>query len=68
MSILPFEKKLWGIETEDEKEEEDEEDIVFHCSRCDLAIVRNSREHDECATSDDKEWFCSPCMDWGTSD
>jgi len=36
-------------------------DIVFHCGDCRTAIIRNSREHDECITKDDKTWYCGDC-------
>jgi len=36
-------------------------DIVFHCGECRTAIIRNSREHDECITKDDKTWYCGDC-------
>ncbi len=35
--------------------------IVFYCKGCDLAIVRDSREHDECITKDGVNWYCGDC-------
>lgn len=39
----------------------DEEDIVFKCATCDVAIVRNSKEHDECWTVNGEDWICGDC-------
>jgi hypothetical protein len=40
---------------------EPKEDIVFNCADCGTAIVRNSREHDDCWTEDDEDWYCGDC-------
>jgi hypothetical protein len=48
----------------EEEEEEEEEDIVFHCSHCEVSIVQNSREHDDCITTNDIDWFCGDCHDF----
>ena len=38
-------------------------DIVFCCSRCDKAIVRNSEEHDNCHCDEDGDvWWCEDCV------
>lgn len=45
--------------------------IAFTCAGCDVEIIKNSREHDECWTKNDKDWFCGDCAcEWGmdTSD
>jgi hypothetical protein len=41
--------------------EEETEEIVFHCCSCDVAIIRNSPEHDECNTEDGETWYCGDC-------
>jgi len=49
---------------EDDEEEEEEDDIVFHCCSCNVGIIRNSREHDECWTDiddDEEKWYCADC-------
>ena len=53
-----------GEMSEDEKSEVQESEIVFKCFHCDTAIVRNSREHDNCITVDGEEWFCVHCLDF----
>ena len=40
---------------------ESDEDIVFCCARCNKAIIRNSKEHDECFTINDDDWYCGDC-------
>lgn len=35
--------------------------IAFKCAGCDVEIIKNSREHDECWTKNDKDWFCGDC-------
>tara|TARA_R110002110_G_scaffold403595_1_gene621435 strand:- start:60 stop:863 length:804 start_codon:yes stop_codon:yes gene_type:complete len=38
------------------------EDIVFKCSRCDVAIIRNSEEHDNCRSNEEGDvWWCMHC-------
>ena len=37
-------------------------DIVFKCSRCDVAIIRNSEEHDNCQSNEEGDvWWCMHC-------
>ena len=51
-------------EDEDDEDEDDEDDvdIVFKCSRCDVAIIRNSEEHDNCRSNEDGDvWWCMYC-------
>jgi hypothetical protein len=48
-------------ETHDDEEEE-EDDIVFKCSRCDVAIIRDSEEHDNCRSNEEGDvWWCMHC-------
>ena len=49
-------------EEEEEEEEEDDADIVFKCSRCDVAIIRDSEEHDNCRSNEEGDvWWCMHC-------
>ena len=59
-----FLKKEDNEDEDDEDEEEEEEDIVFHCCHCEVSIVRDSREHDDCTTTNDIDWFCGDCHDF----
>ena len=54
------EVKLTTEKIEDDSDIE-EDDRVFSCSNCELDIIRNSNEHDNCVTCDDKNWFCQDC-------
>jgi hypothetical protein len=36
-------------------------DIIFRCETCDVAIIRNSKEHDECWTKNGDDWICGHC-------
>ena len=44
-------------------ESSDEEDIVFHCTNCKKAIVRDSQEHDfaKFDENDEDKWYCWQC-------
>ena len=48
-------------EDEEKKEKDEEDDIVFCCDRCNKAIIRNSKAHDECFTINDNDWYCGDC-------
>lgn len=48
-------------EEDEESEDEEEEYIIFNCARCDVGIVNNSRDHDNCITNDGKKWWCLEC-------
>jgi hypothetical protein len=41
--------------------QEEETDIVFQCNHCNINMVRNSREHDNCLTTDGDHWYCEKC-------
>ena len=56
----PFALFLCGIQ---EDTDEEEIDIVFNCANCGEPIERNSPEHDECITRNDKDWYCGDCHD-----
>jgi len=43
--------------------EGEQDDIVFNCNECGTAIIRNSKEHDECYSKDDGHWYCGDCND-----
>jgi hypothetical protein len=47
----------------EDSEEEEEEDIAFHCFTCEIPIVRNSEEHDHsgCLEHDEDKWYCGNC-------
>jgi len=45
-----------------------ENTIVFCCAKCGIPVIQNSREHDECITSDGEEWFCGNCHEFCISD
>ena len=53
------------IEKEEEKEEKEEnKDIVFDCYDCGIAVIRDSREHDECVCveyTNGERWYCGNC-------
>jgi hypothetical protein len=59
----------WAKEALDELTEEakeqikEENDIVFNCASCNVGIVRDSCEHDECITADGDAWYCFKCSD-----
>ena len=43
-------------------DEECNADIVFKCSRCDVAIIRDSEEHDNCRSNEEGDvWWCMHC-------
>jgi hypothetical protein len=44
-----------------EVEEEEEEDIVFHCESCKKAIVRDSEDHDFSKCDMEDKWYCVDC-------
>ena len=46
----------------------EEEEVVFSCAGCNIPIVRNSWEHDNCKTKDDEDWYCMDCEIPGESD
>jgi hypothetical protein len=50
-------------EESDEEESDEDSNIVFNCSGCDRAIVRDSIAHDNCITKDGKKWYCLDCFD-----
>ena len=39
----------------------DLEDVVFCCEGCNRAIIRYSKEHDNCNTRDGEIWYCMDC-------
>ena len=40
----------------------DNSNIVFHCDECSKAIIRDSREHDQCICNGDGDrWWCEMC-------
>ena len=57
-----------GEEEEDEEEKEEHQNIVFHCVHCHKAIDRDSRDHDECITSNGEDWFCGDCFEFCDDD
>lgn len=44
-------------------ESSEEEEIVFHCTTCKKAIIRNSQEHDfaKFDENDEDKWYCWEC-------
>ena len=67
-----YEGKYWTLceecyrkdqeESDEEEDDEDDVDIVFKCSRCDVAIIRNSEEHDNCQSNEEGDvWWCMHC-------
>jgi len=42
-------------------EEEEEDDIVGCCEKCDMEIVRDSDEHDNCLIGADDKFYCQHC-------
>ena len=43
------------------KKEYEKRQVVFACAACGKAIIKDSIEHDNCHTSDGKNWFCQDC-------
>ena len=39
-------------------------EIVFRCAHCSKAIVRDSRDHDECIANENDVWFCGDCHEY----
>ena len=35
--------------------------IIFKCSECFVPIIKDSRKHDECITTDGVNWVCGDC-------
>lgn len=52
----------WSVE-EVFDESSDEEEIVFHCTNCKKAIIRDSQEHDlaKFDENDEEKWYCWQC-------
>jgi len=49
------------VEPGTDEEEEADEAVVFTCCRCNVDVIRNSEQHDNCHTRDGDEWWCSDC-------
>ena len=41
-----------------------EDNIIFNCHNCEIPIIRDSEEHDECITKNDEDWFCADCHEF----
>ena len=38
--------------------------VIFKCEHCFVCIKRDSREHDECVTTDGINWYCGDCHEY----
>ena len=41
--------------------EDDDDNIVFHCTDCCRPIIRDSEDHDHSGTYNEDDWFCVDC-------